>query len=409
MDTKKPVVIFVFLVSTIFLNPGVSSPQSREIFSTDDITITAGGYFKTLATLTGRGASEKWDGAARLRLKTEASYRDRLTAVLHYEVAAIFGESLKNPQTREMLSANPDDFLDLSWVARAPDDAIFRHSLDRAYISLSLESFTLTLGRQRIAWGTAWFVSPTDLFNPFNPTEIDKEEKTGVDAALLEVPLGDYTSLSFVYAPSSSRDNSSYAARFSTNLFDYDVSLLAGRFRGNDVFGFDFAGQIGGVALYGECAYFVEDKKDRYYVTDASSPFGMDEKTSRSDYVRAVIGAQYIFPNTFFLMAEYYYNGKGEAEKSDYNFSALYRGEETSLAQNYAFARLGYEITPLLKGDFSTLFNIDDTSALFAPSLEYSITENTFMAIGAQFGAGASDSEYGSRPDLYYLELRYYF
>ena len=264
-------------------------------------------------------------------------------------------------------------------------------------------------GRQRIAWGVAKFISPTDLFNPFDPADIDKEERVGVDAILCEIPLGDFSGLSVVLAPTKNMDYASYAFRIYTNFFDYDFGLMAGRFKDREVYGFDFSGQIWDVGIYGEFAYYMEDDIESYLVEDSLAPFGFSVRWTKQEYIRAVFGAEYLFPNKISLLLEYYYNGKGEANRENYNFAALAEGKELTLGENYVFSSLGYDFTPLLRGDFTCFYNIDDQSALFSPSLEYSATENLYLKVGAQIGVGDMGSEYRLRPDLYYFQVRYYF
>ncbi len=407
MKRKFFIAIFAFFLIPVFSS--VAFSQSKEILKTDDLLITFGGYFKNLTTLSSYGDDESWDNVAKLRLKTEASWRGRVKLVLHYEISAMLGESLKNPSFREIASRDPDDFLELYSVIQNSEDILARHTLDRCYLSIFFDNFTLSIGRQRIAWGTARFISPTDLFNPFDPAEIDKEEKIGVDAAVFEIPLGGFSGLSLVFVPSRNINDASYAFRIYTNVFDYDFSVMAGRFRDKEVFGFDFAGQIKDLAVFGELAYFIEDTIDEYLVLDPLSPFGFSSKRSKKEYLRASIGAQYIFPNTFSVTLEYYYNGKGKSNKDDYNLSSLADGSELTLAKNYLFLSLGYEFAPLVRGDFSAFLNIDDESMLFSPSVEYSMTEDLYLTIGLQIGTGDSDSEYGMNPDIYFLQMRYYF
>jgi hypothetical protein len=399
---------FVTVALLLLACPAAFS-QTRELIKTDEVTVTWGGYVKSLTTLSAADDRQQWDGSLRLRIKTEATYRDFLTLTLHYEIASVFGESFSNPAYRSAALRDPDRFANLSWPIADGSDYVVSHTLDRAYLTIRAKRLTFLVGRQRIAWGAARFISPLDLFNPFDPTAVDKEEKRGTDALVTEVSLGQFTGMSMVFAPTLFMDDASYAARFYTNLFDYDFSIMAGRFSDREVYGLDFSGQVGSVAVWGEAAWYIEDDAARYAVADPSSPFGFSLRESRRQYLRAALGAQYVFPNTLSFLVEYYYNGKGESRKDYYNWEAVLDGSEPVLAQNYLFSTVGYEITPLLAGTFSTLYNIDDGSVLLAPSVDYSLTENLYLTLGAQVGLGQSKTEYGARPEVYYLQMRYYF
>lgn len=393
------------------LSPTTSPAQSRILIKTDDLKVTYGGYIKSLTTFTYNEDTdtESWDSHMRLRLKIEGRFRSRLKAVIHYELATLWGESLSDPNFRESIVSDPDDFANLYWNITTTSDIMALSTLDRAYLSIYFDYLTLTIGRQRIAWGTSRFISPLDLFNPFDPADIDKEEKLGVDALVAEIPLGDVSGLSMVLVPSKDMDNASYALRLYTNVFDYDIAIVAGRFRDREVYGIDFSGQIWDVAVYGELALNMEDTQDEYMVPDPLSPFGFSPHKSKREYIRATMGAEYIFPNTFSILLEYYYNGKGEENRDDYNLEALAAGDETTLARNYLFMTLGYQFTPLVNGTFSIFYNLDDASVMFAPSVEYSATESLYFNLGAQINTGTLGSEYRMGSDLFYLQVRYYF
>jgi hypothetical protein len=83
------------------------------------------------------------------------------------------------------------------------------------------------------------------------------------------------------------------------------------------------------------------------------------------------------------------------------------------------------QITPLLTASSEALLNLSDPSVFLAPSLEYNIAQNIYIAAGAYVGIGrrpefiiAADpgsnrvdfrSEFGSYPDTYYGSFRIYF
>lgn len=75
----------------------------------------------------------------------------------------------------------------------------------------------------------------------------------------------------------------------------------------DQVVGFDFAGAIKDIGIRGESAYNFSDLED--------------------NFIRAVLGADYTFPNTFSIVIEYYYNGEGETDEKDYDFQRQFFGE----------------------------------------------------------------------------------
>ena len=70
--------------------------------------------------------------------------------------------------------------------------------VERLNVRLSLPHADLTIGRQAVTFGTAYFWNPLDIFRPFDPTQFDRDYKSGVDAIRLDIPLGDYDMMTLV-------------------------------------------------------------------------------------------------------------------------------------------------------------------------------------------------------------------
>ena len=67
----------------------------------------------------------------------------------------------------------------------------YRHALNRAFFAWRLGSGEVQLGRQAIGWGRGVLFGAVDIFAPFNPLEIDREWRRGVDALRASLPLTD--------------------------------------------------------------------------------------------------------------------------------------------------------------------------------------------------------------------------
>ncbi len=261
------------------------------------------------------------------------------------------------------------------------------HRLYRAYAELTLSAVDLRIGRQRIAWGTAMLWNPMDILNPFNPIQLERLERQGIDAALLDWDYDALSRVSLVYA--RQRSGASAAMRWRSNLRGYDLSLMAGRFRGDAVGGFDFAGQLGDVGLRGE--------------------FTRTRPEAGRGFTQAVLGADYTFGNSLSLNLEVHYNGRGATDTRDYDFARLLRGEILSLARHYVGAYLGYDLTPLLRWDNFLIVNLDDDSLFLAPNLIYSLTDNLEGTLGIQAFHGDPGTEYGTFENLYHVQLQRFF
>ncbi|GAF91066.1 unnamed protein product, partial [marine sediment metagenome] len=229
-------------------------------------------------------------------------------------------------------------------------------SIDRANITLRLPRCDLTVGRQAISLGTTYFWNPNDLFTSFSPYDFDRDYKAGVDGAKADIALGDFSGISFIYvAGKKFRFNeSALLIRAFTNILDFDLAMMAGRFREDGFVGADFSGEVGpGIGLRGELSYFAAESDD--------------------DFFQVVIGSEYRFKNNFYITAEYYYNGFGTSHTHRY-LSKLYstrimEGDLYNISRHYLGIMGSYEVTPLLVVSLATIINLNDQSVLIDPTL----------------------------------------
>jgi hypothetical protein len=325
----------------------------------------------------------------RLRLELRGRPVQWFGYEVQYDNEALLGNYLDTAQFARSKTAKPAAYWDLEDAYLDRGTVTARHRLYRGFVSVNTAAADLRLGRQRIAWGSGRLWNPTDLLNPYNPALLEREERPGVDAALLEANLGALSRLSVVYAPPVEPARASTALHFRSNFAGTDVALLAGEFHGDRVAGLDLIGRFGDAGVYAEMARTRPESGD--------------------SYARAVVGAEYAFANTLTVGAELYYNGRGATDRARYDFARLFVGDIQNVARHYIGARLKYEFTPLLRTENVLILNRDDGSRFFAPGLVYSLTQNWDWAAGAQFFAGAGDSEYGRFHDVYYTYVQWFF
>lgn len=348
---------------------------------------TLHGYYKNLVLNfddPATGINQTMD-VSRLRLKLEGNLNESLFAAFHYEVKLLPQLALFSGLNQ----FNQNDVLNLDWTISNTPSYFVGHSLDRAYFTYSAGQTDVTVGRQRIAWGTGKVWNPTDLFNPFNPLEIDKEEKVGADAVNVTYSASSVTRTSLVYGAKTTWPLSSLALRHQTTINDIDYAGMLGKFKEDFVYGADFAGNLYDAGIHGELTY--------------------TQAKYEPDYLRWVVGGEYTFKNTLTLSAEYYFNGVGKSDPSQYQYNRLLTGEITNLAKDYLFLGSRYEITPLWIWTNSFISNWNDGSIFFGPSLEYDYQENTTLIFGIYLFGGTKLSEYGALPTLYYLRWANYF
>ena len=324
----------------------------------------------------------------RLRLEVRGRPADWLGFEVQYDNEALLGSYLDTAQFAQLKAARATTYWDLEGNYVDSQSLLLRHRVHRSFVSLNTAAVDATLGRQRIAWGSGRMWNPTDLFNPYNPAQLERNERTGVDAVLVDKNFSALSRLSFAYAPQRNAP-ASRAVRYRTNFASMDMALMAGEFRDTRVAGFEFSGRIGDAGVYGEAAH------TRPKAGDA--------------FARGVLGAEYAFANTLTIGAEYYWNGEGRTQRSRYDFVRMFAGEIQNVAKHYTGVHLKYDVTPLLRSENHLILNHDDASRFLAFNLVYSLSSNWDAAAGMQLFSGDTDSEYGRFHNVYYAYLQRFF
>jgi hypothetical protein len=350
------------------------------------------GYYKNLLvsseTVSPAGQRYTLD-LNRLRLELKGELAESIALDLQYDNEVLLGNYRGTGQFAIEKDRRPDQYWDLDGNYAEAGSWYGRQRLYRANVTLSSGDTDLRLGRQRIAWGTGRFWSPLDLLNPINPIALEREERLGVDAVLAEHKLGPLSRISAVYAPRHESDESSTALSWHGNVEGIDYSLIGGRFRRERVVGTDVATQWGGVGFRAELTH--------------------NRREAGPDYQRAVLAADYAFPNTLTLSGELYYNGAGAADRAAYDFAPLFAGRVQNVGRRYFGGYLGYELTPLVKWANYLVVNLADRSRFFSPGLSLSLQVNLDLTVGVQLFSGSAGSEYSRLEDVYYAQLQWFF
>lgn len=366
----------------------VSSAQARQ----GGPELEFSGYYKNLLlrseTLLGT-ADRYWLDAQRLRVELKGRLAENLALDLQYDNELLLGTYLRTAQFAMQKAAAPLTYWDLESSYATGGSYEARHRLYRGSMILSVGETDLRIGRQRIAWGTGRFWSPLDLLNPFSPIAVERAERVGVDAVLVERKFSALSRLSGVYAPDQDRNAPSAALRWHSNARGIDYSLVAGRFRREDVVGADIATQVGGAGVRAELTH-------------------NRGKTTQS-YRRAVIALDYVFPNTLAVTGELYYNGAGASDRASYDFPALFGGRIQSVGRRYFGGYASYDITPLVKWTNYFVTNLSDHSTFLSPTVTVSLQTDLDLTVGTQLFGGSRGSEYARFRDVHFVQLQWFF
>lgn len=302
---------------------------------------------------------------------------------------------------------------------KTPAGFAMYQNLDRLNVGLAFSHFDLILGRQAIAWGSARAVNPTDILTPFAFNDLDTEDRPGVDAARIRVPIGfmGEVDAGYIAGEDFKTEVSAWYLRGKYYLLRSDISAVAARFGRHLMIGFDLARAIGGAGFWTEAAWV-----DIY-------AFDSDNYPEYDDYFRGSIGCDYSFGGNIYAFIEYHFNQIGSNRAEEYQHALLNPaysdGAVYLMGKHYLIPGVSWQVSPLVTAGGQILANLGDPSLLIAPNLEYNIAENIYLSAGAYVGIGSApsvayrslpglpllrfDSEFGAYSDVYFFSLRAYF
>ncbi len=267
----------------------------------------------------------------------------------------------------------------------------FKLELDEVYLDYHADKFDLRLGKQRLSWGTALQINPTDVINPVN-MEDPLGEKLALYAVAIDYYLGYNTKINLVWVlifkpafrevphPSMPEqliildevepvlENSELGVRVSLmgiNGWDFSASYFRGRedfptpsiepgmppqvnasFQKTQMLGLDLATTIGDAGLWGEGAYFLPEDGQGYY--------------------QFVLGGDYGFQNGLVLIGQYYHvSGKNS------NNNLIFAAE--------------YPFGLMHSAKLGAIYSLDSNEYLLSPEVTFSLADFAWLIVGAQY------------------------
>lgn len=409
-----------------------------------DIEIQWGGYLRVIGTVSWQDSESiyrlsgeddpYYDGQAEGRLNNQIFFGPHWRLETHYELVAQAGDTVKaNNQLRGILGAGSVDrligrsgiddrrrLMDLTDTIDDGSGHLIYQRLDRLNLTWEANWGTMRLGRQALTWGNGLIFNPMDLFNPFAPTTVQRDYKSGEDMVYLQHPVGD-GEIQLLFVPRRDpisndveEEQASYAGKWRMTRSPYEFDLMAARHFGDAVFGAGITGFWGGAAW----------RLDALYTR-------LDDDQRRDHYWQAVANIDYAWRwgrTNFYGLLEYFHNGLGRND--DYAsaladpdvIDRLQRGELFTLGKNYLAGRLQADLHPLVNAGLATIVNLSDESVFLQPQLVWDINTDWQAILGGGFYWGDNGSEYGgyaafagtnpvtiAPADSVYLWLTYYF
>ncbi|MCP4347946.1 MAG: hypothetical protein GY795_20780 [Desulfobacterales bacterium] len=334
------------------------------------------------------------------RIRLSPEIRSRGNFMLHCDIdnEIIAANYVKNKIfDLYWIPSDYNDLFDPSIDEKFSGDYYYRLKLHRLYAKFVTGNLTITLGRQQIRFGSGRLWNPLDILNPVAPTFVEgAEDQKGTDALRLEYYPGESTEIAFVYAPKRVDDtldasifankNTNAVARVKTTVKDADLAVLGGRVAQRNMGGIDIAAIAWDGMLRGSLLYSSPDEGESFILGSA--------------------GYEYNFSNGIYCLAEYFYNKNAlnrNSELSSAYFKTLANGINEELYamtanqfitfnRHYFGLALGYDITPLLRGELFTIVDAEGRGVFVSPSLKYNILQNLDISITGMLGH-VSDQE----------------
>jgi len=324
----------------------------------------------------------------RLRLEMDSDYGN-FRFHLAYDHEVLWGGLVADPVVAAALHQPDPTWINASAPIVQRSHINWRHTLYRGWVEYDAASINLKLGRQRIAWGSGRIWNPTDRFNPVQPTALEPEQKLGVDALRASWNYAGNGSLIAVAAPArpSTRTSRKLALRWQDTFGEFDVALMGGRIRNENIFGLDVTGNLGDAGIRLEWMQARNPLEGRYGQLSA----GIDYTWHNA-----------WFSNGLYTALEYFYNGAA-------GFTRIRQDRLNSRSKHLLGGMLGYDLTPLWRIDLLLIADLHQSGWFIAPSITWSARENVDISFFAQFPQGNGASEFAEFEPLYAVRADWYF
>jgi hypothetical protein len=309
-------------------------------------------------------------------------------------------------------------WFDLTHPLHASDHNATLVRFDRASVAYTDANMVLRFGRQAISWGNGLLFTPMDIFNPFDPTAIDKEYKSGDDMFYAQYLLANGDDVQAVAVVRRNplngkveQDQSSFAVKYHAIRSRGEFDLMASRHYGQAVLGLGASSDLGGSIWRGDLVW-----------NDTQTGSAL---TAVAGVTASWVAAGHNWTGLF----EYFYNGFGlsggryslaELAADPELLARLARGELFNIGRHYLGVSVTLEVTPLLDFTPNIFVNLADPSAYAQFVTSYDWKQDLQLLAALSFPIGPNGSEYGGmdavQPGMYvstgpalFAQLAWYF
>lgn len=255
--------------------------------------------------------------------------------------------------------------------------------------------YSIRIGRQALTWGGGGKAfNPIDIMNPFAPTDVIRDYKNGSDMITVQAYTDYVSDMQLAIVPRrdvDSRelesDESSVSVKLRNSYDETDAEVVFGTHYGKAFIGGGLAGTV----------------HDAVVRTDVIVSDGDSRR-----YFSAVANIDYSWltmDNNTYGFFELHYNNLGVDSIEDVARDAelvkkLERGDFFLRDKYYMAIGLQYEVYPLINCYLSTIYNINDSSYVVQPRLEWDIKSNLQILLGVDLPEGNLGTEFGGFTDV---------
>ena len=330
--------------------------------------------------------------------------KDKASLVADYQLIAQTGDSftLANNLPGSVIVTDPvpnDDhrLFDLTRVISEGNNSALTHRLDRLYAEYAGTNAVGRFGRQAISWGNGLVYTPMDFINPFDPSAIDKEYKTGDDMLYGQYLQQSGNDLQAVWVfrrdinGDITNDVNTIAAKYHGFVGGKEYDLLLAEHYDDTIFGIGGITDIGGAIWRGD-------------ITLTRTNNSQAQTDNVASLVTSLSYSWISWDHNISGIVEYFYNGFGQTN-GDYSPAALadnpdlveriLRGELFTLGQHYVVASAMVEMTPLWMLTPNVFVNASDGSFLAQLVSSYDLKQNWQLLAAISVPVGAAGTEYG--------------
>ena len=132
-----------------------------------------------------------------------------------------------------------------------------------------------------------------------------------------------------------------------------------------------------------------------------------NDKLLDKEFYQTILGMDYGFVNGLTVMGEWLHSSKTYSPDEILLYQNSSFSNNRHLSSDYLGASAYYDFSLLFNGALSMIYSIEDQSSFMSPVIEYSLSDDASIALGAMLYMGDDESEFGSiGGNTYYVRIK---